>query len=434
MRALSQLEQSFTITNADYPLAAVCVLRLKNGPSDQVLQSSINKLQKYFPFLQAFINEKNGHYWFEKDNNERSVHLKVLQRPDDNYWLKLTRKELNLGFDHSTSPLMRATYLKASPQSELILSFHHAILDSVFLLSFIDHLLTIAGEEEAGQSALISTLPRPVASSPLLADVLPAGFRMPRLLMRLFPFIFRQLKNDLIYKQRSRSVKDSPIPSSSDNDILTLGFSKEETISLIKWSRAKKLTLNSIIEACMLLLVNQYNYLGRKKMMRMVRFANLRPYLHPPVKNIVEGSFIAMMRFDVPLSQGDKIIQVAKHLDQQFIKSAKRGDKFLFSILSKFLIKKSFREKKERLSACALSFAGPVQLKAQYGNIEVSDLHSFITNNCLGPELSGFGKICFNKLSLDINFLTAETSKEKAKMMCRDLKLELLKLISENEA
>lgn len=169
-------------------------------------------------------------------------------------------------------------------------------------------------------------------------------------------------------------------------------------------------------------------------MLRTVQFANLRPYLNPPLAKIVEGSFIAMMRFDIPLSQENKIIQVAEYIDKQFRQSAKRGDKFLFSILSKFLIKKSFREKKERLSATALSYAGPLQLKKQYGNTAVSDLHCFITNNCLGPELSGFGKICFNRLSLDINFLTAETSREKAMMMANELKSLLLQLISENEA
>jgi hypothetical protein len=125
MRALSQLEQAFTITNTAYPLSAVCVLQLDKGPSVLALQSTIDRLQKHYPFLQTFIKEKGGHYWFEKDINERSVDLKVIQRREDNHWLELARKELNLGFDHSIPPLMRAIYLK---------SFCHFIMRLLTLL------------------------------------------------------------------------------------------------------------------------------------------------------------------------------------------------------------------------------------------------------------------------------------------------------------
>ena len=54
IRALSQLEQAFTITNATYPLSAVSVLQLDKGPSALALQSSIDNLQMHYPFLQSF--------------------------------------------------------------------------------------------------------------------------------------------------------------------------------------------------------------------------------------------------------------------------------------------------------------------------------------------------------------------------------------------
>lgn len=433
MRALSQLEEAFTITNTTYPLSAVCVLMLDKGPSVEALQSSIDRLQKHYPFLQSFIKEKEGRYWFEKDINERSVELKHIQRREANHWLELARTEMNLGFDHNIPPLMRAIYLKSSTteKSEIILSFHHAIIDSVFLLPFINQLLTIAGEDNSSIENLLTIQPPGVSPSPLLADVFPSSFRMPHLVFRLLPFIFRQLKNELIYKKRTGKIKDSPIPASSENDILTLNFSEEDTFLLLKWARKNRLSLNSIVASAMLLVVNQHNYHGRRKILRTVQFANLRPYLKPPVAKNVEGSFIAMMRFNIPLSQGSKVFQVANYIDKQVYQSAKRGDKFLFSLLSKILIKKSFREKKERLSATALSYAGPIQLKKQYGNIVVTGIHGFITNNCLGPELSGFGKICFNKLSLDLNFLPSETSRERAQNMAKELKLMLLQLTSE---
>ena len=80
---------------------------------EQALQFSIERFQKHYPFLQTFIKEKNGQYWFELDLNERSVQLKVIERRDDNQWLELARLELNMGFDHSSPPLMRVIYLKS---------------------------------------------------------------------------------------------------------------------------------------------------------------------------------------------------------------------------------------------------------------------------------------------------------------------------------
>ena len=434
MRPLSQLEQALTITNMSYPLAAVSVIRLGKGPSAKGLQVAITRLQNHYSFLRSSIKEKNGGFYFEKDENESPIQLHIIQRKDEKQWLEVTQEELNLGFDHSKSPLLRAIYLTSSSvgeKSEIILSFHHAIMDSVFVMAFIDQLLKIAGVEKSKPENLALSNMKEEVQSPVLEEIFPSNFKKPRIWLRLLPFIFRQLKAELSYKLQNGKVKGSAIPASSENDILILGFSEEETLALIKWSRKNKLSLHSIITATMLWVVNHYCYDDKKKMMRSVQFVSLRPYLQPPVANTVEGCYIAMMRFNIPMSPDSSIDEIAAAIDKQNMVSAKRGDKFIFTLLSKMLIKKSFRENKERLSATALSYAGPIQLKKQYGHIEVSGIHGFITNNRLGPEFSGFGKICFGKLSLDFNFLTAETSKEKAESMAKKIKSLLLQLISE---
>jgi hypothetical protein len=181
----------------------------------------------------------------------------------------------------------------------------------------------------------------------------------------------------------------------------------------------------------MMIVVNDHVYNGKKEMMRAVQFANLRPYLNPPVEAAEAGSFIALMRFTMPISPETGIIQLATSLDREYLNSARKGDKFLYALLSKMLVKKTIREHKSRLGATALSYSGPIRLKAQYGNTEVTNIHGFITNNCLGSELSGFGKICFGRLSLDINFMPAEISREKATKMAEKIKSILVQLANE---
>lgn len=163
--------------------------------------------------------------------------------------------------------------------------------------------------------------------------------------------------------------------------------------------------------------------------MRVVRFSNLRPYLKPPVEKTVVGCFASMMRFTESLSPFRSIAETAAFMDNQYLKSAKRGDKFLFAILSKMMVKRAIRKHNTRLGAAALSYAGAINFKQVYGNIVLRDFHVFITNNCLGTELSGFAKICFGRLSLDLNFLTAETSNKKAKILANEIKSSILNLI-----
>jgi hypothetical protein len=181
----------------------------------------------------------------------------------------------------------------------------------------------------------------------------------------------------------------------------------------------------------MLHAVNRHTYSGKKKLLRTVQFSNLRPYLKPPVNETSGGCFATMMRFSVALSPTYNIAETAAQIDQQFIKSAKRGDKFLYAILSKILVKNTVRAHNARLGATALSYVGALSLKQNYGSIRVNDIHCLITNNSLGAELSGFAKICFGRLSLDLNFLTYETSLEKAKLLTVEIKSGLLKMISD---
>ena len=427
MRPLNQIEQALTITNEAYPMAVVCVVKLKAGPSVKLLQMALDELQTKYAFLRSSIKEEKGSYFFEEDLNSNQIVLKVIEQDDDDHWRKISCSELNRGFDHTKSPLMRATYLMSDTldkKSDIVLSFHHAIIDSAFYLSLADQLLTQA-------SGIKTENHKTTTVSPILDKVLPAPFKKPQIIFRLFPFIIRQLRGERDYKRKNIDVSDLPIPASSDNEILTVEFSEQETIDLIKWSRKNKLSLSSIISAAMMQVVNRYNYDGKKPVLRAAQFASLRPYLKPPVRNDVEGCFIAMMRFNIPINSQTDIKPLAKELDNQFRLSVSRGDKFLFNLLSKMLIKKSFRDKKERFSSTALSYAGPVQLKKKYGDIEVAGIHGFITNNSLGPELSGFGKICFGKLSLDLNILTAETSMVKGEKMVKELKSILQQSISQ---
>jgi hypothetical protein len=182
----------------------------------------------------------------------------------------------------------------------------------------------------------------------------------------------------------------------------------------------------------MLKAVNNHKYNGKRHLLRAVQFANLRPYLDPPVNEDGAGCFIAMMRYTARLSDGDSLGDIAKFLDQQFLKSAKRGDKFLYALLSKMLVKQTIKAHNARLGAAALSYAGPVKIEKQYGDLALKGIHAYISNNPLGAEISAFAKMFSGRLSIDLNYLIEELSNEEAIVIAEEIKSNLLQAAYES--
>jgi hypothetical protein len=138
-----------------------------------------------------------------------------------------------------------------------------------------------------------------------------------------------------------------------------------------------------------------------------------------------------MSRISVPFAAGNDSAATAAGLDRQMIKSSRRGEKFLYATLSKLLVRKTIRALSARLGHTALSYTGVVPLKSSYGPLQINAIHAFITNNRLGAELTAFGKIFSGKLSLDLNYLTAETSQSEAVELAGLVKSLLLDLLSD---
>ena len=433
MRKFNYTEEAVAETCRLYPFSAVCVLRLLNGPSPESLKVALEKLKKIHPLFNSIIIYNNGHYHFKHDPGPKPIPLNSMNRESDKHWLEVTRNELNLGFEDAISPLVRVVYLRSSGKdsfSELILTFHHAIVDSVSIMEIIGQLLLFSGDiQYSGKTIDQKDVSPEIASAvPEDGSILPQSFRGIRLYLRLVPFFIRQFAEGIYYDLKSVKAKDATIPSSSENDIITLGFSAEETNALSRLSHRLSISLNGLISSTLTEAVNQYKYNKGKSLMRIIQFANLRPYLNPPVNSSEDGCFVSSMRFTVHLTPESSIDKTAAEIDAKLMNAAKRGDKFLFAVLSRFLVRKTIKKHNKRLAATALSYAGPLSLNCRYNNIRLDDIHGFITNNCLGPEITAFASIFSGRLNIDINFLTSETTREAAVNIAERIKQILMEL------
>ncbi len=429
MRRLSGQEQAFAVMNHAFPMPAVIVLKFITGPSKNAIRQSLDHLQYRHPLLRASITKLKKEFWFQELNPIISIPLEEIIRKNDGHWLEVVNVEINKKVIDNPGPLLKSIYLTPSKEkedTELLLVFHHSIIDSVSLIALINELLTYAGQIDKNITPVQSTT-LPVA--PIIESILPGDYKGIRLLFRLIPFMAKQLKDEIIYNKGSKKLKDLPIPLTSDNNVLTVVFTKETTTALIKWSRQNKISLNSLIAAAMLLAIHRRYYFGKDRLMRHMNFANLRPYLLPPVNGENEGCYVSMMRFMLFVAANSTVEEIAFSLHQKINKTLKKGDKFIFPLLSKMLIKQTLRKYNSRVSQTLFSYAGAIAIKEEYDNIKLSGVHSFVANNHLGPIISGFGKICFGKLSLDLNFLSDEVSGDKAVDFANEIKVIMEELI-----
>lgn len=124
------------IADQHSPFNVVTVLRLGNPPALQVVESALLKLRERRPLLVACI--QNGR--FVKPVSSFSFEI----AEDD--WMTLVEREMNTRLD-SEQNLFRGIYYYSPQRADLILTFHHAIMDAASGMSLLDELLRICASD-----------------------------------------------------------------------------------------------------------------------------------------------------------------------------------------------------------------------------------------------------------------------------------------------
>lgn len=411
IRKLSRMEQALTLMDQAYPLTAVCVLNLENGPTPEKLQNVLQALQRMHPVLKVAIANQAGEPWFSEITPCPPVPLEILDRRDENHWRDVAKDALNRSVETRQGPMMLAFYL-LSPRLEktdLILAFHHAIGDAASLTEILHQLLQSCGEA--------TSLPEAYTLLPAADDLFPKKWKGLSLIRRLPGFFFRQIMDEWNFRKGIKHLSLPKIPSGTHNDLDFLALDRESTQNLIRKSRREGVSIAGLLSAAMLLAVREFRYQNLPGAYRAIIFADLRPFLMPSVPAGKLGCYISMLRFTEHISETDDLRAVARRLSHQVYHAAKRGERFLSAFLSKMLVQTTLRQANQRLGATAISYAGPLSLQSQYGAIRVKGIHGYITNNPLGAAYTAFGKIFDGCLELDIQFLPDEMSPEEARQI-----------------
>jgi NRPS condensation-like uncharacterized protein len=404
LRSLGTFERALFISDQHSPFNVVTVLRLKNPPAPQVVESALRALQARHPLLQAGIR----HGRFERTS---PPFIFRVTQPD---WLSLVEQEMNMRLE-SEHNLFRGIYNYLPQHADLILTFHHAIMDAASGMNLLDELLRLCASDE---TPLLS----PLKVAPPVEENFPRRHKGVQGALQIMRYALAQMADEMRYQLKVRGKRTPPVNLGGRGFASTLRLPEDLVDVLAKRCRAEKVTLNSLLNSALVLAVNRHLYNGASLPMRTFSFADLRPHTVPPLPAENLANYISMLRLTAEVSGQGNIWGLAKDVHAKIYRALKQGEKFTAALVSEALMKMFTRMKSMRMGAVGLSYGGAVPLKAQYGNINVTGLHAFLSSFDLGPEVSCQARLFNHELWLDFMFLETDMDRTMAEKIVREVK------------
>ena len=166
--------------------------------------------------------------------------------------------------------------------------------------------------------------------------------------------------------------------------------------------------------AALLLAVKHHCYGPQDQPLRNLVFADLRPYLQPPVEPEQLGNYFAMLRFTHRVESGDNLWSLAERINRQIYAAGRSGAKFASLLLSLALMRMILGLGNQRMGHTALSYTGVARIPERYGDLRLRDLHAFASNFRVGPEYTAQARLFAGRLFWDIVYLDSDMDAAQA--------------------
>jgi len=412
-RPLGIFETAETLTNAAAPFNVVGVIDFSSAIGSTGLREALDRAQRRHPLLRARIVEIDGGFAYDLDGVP-PIPLEIVERTGDDHWRRVAETELNRAFDLEKGPLMRCTLLidgSGTNATELVLCFLHTIIDGSSAVSLVREILVAWEAEAAGRSP---GTPESLALQPPVESFFPAPYRGLRAKMSVAGFMARQLADEIAYRRHARGTRRMPIHSEARCRVLCRDLAEHDLTALIRAARRHRVTLNSVLNAAMLMVVRDHLYDGTSVPLRNFNFAIVRPYLDPPVEDQHLGSYHVMLRPTVDIGADDDFWLLARRINAQSVAAARRGDKFLSLLTVADVMRFILSRRSMRMGSTALGYTGPLKLPVRIGDIGIRTVHALVSNFVLGPEFTAQVRLFRGRLWWDTIYLDADMDEARA--------------------
>ncbi len=370
------------------------------------------------------ILKQGGKYFFDS-KDVPNIPLKIFERKQDDDWEAIVESNLNQRLDSDSGPLISCTYLISNPPqtlNELIFTCHHSIVDAAAMLTLFHDTLSFCITQAEGQPMEDTT------ELPLLPPeekFFPSTYRGLSGRLRINRFMLRQIGDEISYRIKTRSKHRAPLHLTGSNRILPLKLSSQLSKRIINASRKKRVTLNSLFTASLLTAVGKHVYKETEIPLRYFTFADLRPYLKPPVREMNLGSYHSPVRFTIPVNSNQNIWDLAHRINEQVREGFHRGDKYISALLTPQMMKMIIRSKSMRMGTVALSYPGTIELPTSYGKIQILGTRGYISNFPLGPEYTAALRYYNKEFWWDILYLDSDMDHTEASHIAEEIQTSL---------
>ncbi len=418
LRELGIFERALLLSDRHSAFNVVTVLHLKQCPAPAIIQKALAALQERHPLLRARIAAHAGRRVSFGPIPNPSFPYAVIQRESSRQWMQVVESEMGQRFDVFSGPLFRAIYLNDEQHGEVILTFHHTIMDAASGMNLLDELLRMCAALHTGERLQLPAL----EVVPAIETRFPPRYAGARRILPTAAYVLSQMGDEMSYRWHARGKRIPRVQTGGRGHILTLALPEALVNALAHRARQEKLTLNSLLNATLMLAVNRRLYSGRSAPMRTFTFADLRPFTIPPTPLEALANYISMLRFTLNVSGQDDVWNLARELHQKIYRSLKHGDKFIASAMSEPLMKMFTTMKSIRMGATALNYSGAVPLQSSYGEIQVVGLHAFISAYDIGPEFASQARLFKDQLCWDFVYLDTDMDRALAERIVAEIR------------
>lgn len=418
-RPLGRMEAALTLSDEHWPLNMVAVLKLAAVPDAEMLRASFEQVQRRHPALRTRIERRGRRYAFAYDG-VAAIPLRVVEGAEPDSWIEVVEDALNTNLPAAIGPLASATLLPSGEgaSAELVLTFHHSIIDAVSGTNLLREVLAAYGALGEGDPPPWAV---PLDVAPAADNLFPPGYRGAWLRARRVGFACRTMGSETRYRLAMRRAGPPPVRPNARTRVLPALLDADVTTQLGRVARRRRLTFSSVLHAAVLAAVHRHRYDARPVLLRTLSFSDLRPYLAPPMPVEPLACYTAMTWQDVPMGEHSDMWALARDVQQRVDAATRGGAKFVASSMSLPLMRMALAAKRLRMGNTALSHTGVAQLRERHGPLEVRGLHAFISNLGLGPEFSLRTGIFGGRLTLDAAALDTDMERDEMRRIAADV-------------